>query len=462
VNYVYGDADPERVTALTNVSNGARYATFTYDAAGNMTWKCMGATYTPTCTGENFTYVYDGKDQLRRATRKTGNTVTGSEEYWYDKDGQRVAVLEKNGSGTITELVVFLKDTETHYTVSGSVPSVNHILSHVGMGTPVARIKRTSGTATTTELQFHGLASNTLTSVDLGGTVNASFRYGPFGEVLETMDTVGPPAHRRRFNDNQQDELTNQAYYGARYYDKTVFGWTQSDPKYRLAPDGAWTAPRRASLYAFDMQNPLRYLDPDGLSPVSDIVNRVAPQLQFKPANTGPVGDVLEFIGYQAQNLVPGLNVVNAVEYAMSDGPADLDRRAPKLKPTGTGDGNPTKIYVTYTKEHPETGKVYSGRASGPSTKTPQEIVEKRDSGHDMTKEGYGVAELDRASTDRKAIRGREQMLIDAHGGAQSTGGTSGNKINGISSWNPLKEIYMNAAKNAFGTVSPKAKDAIR
>lgn len=38
------------------------------------------------------------------------------------------------------------------------------------------------------------------------------------------------------------------------------------------------------------------------------------------------------------------------------------------------------------------------------------------------------------------AIRGREQQLIDMHGGAKSQGGTSGNAINGISPNNPKAE----------------------
>ena len=84
VTYVYGDTDPERVTALTNVSDGMRYATYAYDAAGNQTWRCSGAIYTPTCQGESFDYLYDGKDQLRRATHKLNNVVQGSEEYWYE------------------------------------------------------------------------------------------------------------------------------------------------------------------------------------------------------------------------------------------------------------------------------------------------------------------------------------------------------------------------------------------
>jgi hypothetical protein len=69
-----------------------------------------------------------------------------------------------------------------------------------------------------------------------------------------------------------------------------------------------------------------------------------------------------------------------------------------------------------------------------------------------MNEKGYGEAELDKSSSNPDAIRGREQQLIEANGGAQSQpGGTSGNAINGISDSNPNKETYMNAAEGEFG-----------
>lgn len=53
------------------------------------------------------------------------------------------------------------------------------------------------------------------------------------------------------------------------------------------------------------------------------------------------------------------------------------------------------------------------------------------------------------------AIRGREQQLIDFHGGAQSEGGTSANRIRGVSKRNPLAEIYDKAATGMFGPLTP-------
>ena len=106
------------------------------------------------------------------------------------------------------------------------------------------------------------------------------------------------------------------------------------------------------------------------------------------------------------------------------------------------------KSYETYTKTHPVTGKVYSGKTSG--TGTPAQNVARRDAGHHMTKKGYGPAKLDKSSPKEAAIRGREQQLIDHHGGAQSAGGTSGNKNRGISERNRKRAYYLKEADGEF------------
>jgi len=106
------------------------------------------------------------------------------------------------------------------------------------------------------------------------------------------------------------------------------------------------------------------------------------------------------------------------------------------------------KTYQTYTKTNIKTGEVYTGRTSG--TGTALENVAKRDKNHHMNDKGFGPAVLDNSSTNKNAIRGREQYLIKINGGAKSQGGTSGNAINGISPNNKNRTKYLNAAK-VFG-----------
>jgi hypothetical protein len=44
--------------------------------------------------------------------------------------------------------------------------------------------------------------------------------------------------------------------------------WISADPKYRFSPDTAWMEPQRANLYAFSLNNPMHWVDPDGLDTV--------------------------------------------------------------------------------------------------------------------------------------------------------------------------------------------------
>lgn len=107
------------------------------------------------------------------------------------------------------------------------------------------------------------------------------------------------------------------------------------------------------------------------------------------------------------------------------------------------------KTYQTYIKENTATGEKYAGRTSG--TGTPLENIAKRDKNHHMNSKGYEKAILDKSSTNKAAIREREQELIDQLGGAKSEGGTSENAIRGISKNNPKLELYMREAEKEFG-----------
>jgi hypothetical protein len=51
--------------------------------------------------------------------------------------------------------------------------------------------------------------------------------------------------------------------------------WTQTDPLYRFAPDAAGAAPRRSFLYTMVLNNPLRFLDPDGRQPMGPSLDEV-------------------------------------------------------------------------------------------------------------------------------------------------------------------------------------------
>ncbi len=177
-------------------------------------------------------------------------------------------------------------------------------------------------------------------------------------------------------------------------------------------------------MYAYAYNDPMNVIDPSGMNGArvagmlgEEIVIEVAIQVA-----TGQPIDLTTATRSAAEGIVNPLKKVERIV-------------------------NLVKTYQTYTKTHLGAGKVYSGRTSG--TKDPDTNVANRDKKHHKTKEGYGPAVLDKTSPKYEEIRGREQELIDANGGAQSTGGTSGNTVNGISSTNSNRDKYEEANRNA-------------
>ncbi len=205
-------------------------------------------------------------------------------------------------------------------------------------------------------------------------------------------------------------------------------------------------------------QRPLRYLgaynDTDPGIFASRVSSGVGWTAAAGAAGLSKAGWDVAITGARAGELI---HAGEAAREALSDDPWPTVYDGP-YEPTnwpeeqGTdGSGDSGKTYQTYTKRNPYTGEVYSGRTSG--TGTPEENVEDRDRKHHMNPKGFGPAKLDKSSTSYDAIRGREQRLIDKHGGAKSCGGKSGNQNNGIRPDHPDRDTYFKAAQREFGSI---------
>jgi hypothetical protein len=196
--------------------------------------------------------------------------------------------------------------------------------------------------------------------------------------------------------------------------------------------------------YSYGYNDPVRFDDPDGRCPICIYV--VAALLYSEFANA-PTGDTkTDSRNYEASKgnkaLVSGAVLAGGTRTILNSAKSKV---VEKVTETTKGE----KTHQTYTKTNKETKETYSGRTSGKGT--PKENVAKRDGNHHKNKDGFGPAKLDKSSTNKNAIRGREQELIKNNGGAKSEGGTSGNAINGVSPKNPNAKVYENASKKEFG-----------
>lgn len=114
----------------------------------------------------------------------------------------------------------------------------------------------THGDAETEQYWFHPDhlgSSNYITN--LAGEVSQHMEYFAFGEtfVEEHRSSNNSPY---KFNSKELDEETGWYYYGARYYDAKTSVWLSVDPLME----------QTMQPYQYTYQNPIRYIDPTGMS----------------------------------------------------------------------------------------------------------------------------------------------------------------------------------------------------
>ncbi len=296
VTYDYDDLDPERLVAMLDRQTGADVVRLSHDPAGNTTSKLSGAG-----TG-NFTY--DGDGRLRIAVRNGER-----ERYYYDTNGRRVLAI-RTLNGTNVETRRNFEDLEVE-TRSG----VTTTRLTVKVGTPVARVVNGS------EIQYlhHNATGNLLIGAHGFGGMRAGFSYGAFGEILEQQsDAAG---FERRYQDRERDTISGWYDYGVRLYDPETMLWNRSDPLFRFAPEYAGAEPRRLGLYTFSLNNPLRYVDPDGRDPYDNQENDVPPEVAAQKGIAA--GDVMAEafvhllpVAHQALKSVDVIGITDVAEVA--------------------------------------------------------------------------------------------------------------------------------------------------
>ncbi len=456
-------------TGIDTTAHGTGRFTMNYDDVGNMIYQHDAA------TGKKKEMNYDWQNRVSRVMDPDTGTLVG--QYWYDDNGFRVrklALRESEGQEYHMEVLYpsMYFGMEQQKTLSGhDVPDSQTAVNNIYLnGVRVAAMA--PGGKTLYYLTDQVDSVNVVTDDD-ANTVSR-FEYLPYGS---TWVEEGEDKHNPKYNSQELDKETGYYYYNARHYDPEIARFVTADN----VIDGQMDT-QGWNRYSYVKGNPIVYKDPTGhwtLKGAWESIKEKASSAQkavqkFDKKLNGKLKSINNTLDKTAKRLMRSASkvskrygkpagvglavaalVVKAGEIALPDSTkggslAVLSVGAPigRVGKIASSANKSKKTYQTYTKFKKETGQTYTGRTSGKGS--PFQNVAKRDKRHHKNKDGYGPAKLDASSTNKSSIRGREQLLIEKHGGAKSKEGSSGNTIQGISDKNPRRSKYLNAAKKEF------------
>ncbi|MGH9803503.1 MAG: RHS repeat-associated core domain-containing protein, partial [Blastocatellia bacterium] len=270
--YSYDRWGNRTINAGATYGTGINNAVYSVDTATNrltaMTYDAAGSVITDTGNARE----YDGENRMKKAwggsqwnyyvydaDGKRVRRIVGSTETWqvYGLEGELIAEYPVNGAASTPQKEYGYRSGQM-LIVGGCDVARWIVADH--LGTP--RMEVDPGGSLTTMRRHDYLPFGEELTVGMG---NSSIRTTGMGY---TADCV-----RQRFTEKERDTETGLDFFEARYFGSVQGRFTSPDPL------GFWTLeeqardehisnPQRWNKYVYVINNPLHYVDPDGLTDV--------------------------------------------------------------------------------------------------------------------------------------------------------------------------------------------------
>ena len=221
---------------------------YVHDANGNLTGDGV------------FSYAYDTANQLTNVVRTADGARVLSARY--DALGRRVEATRADGSveryvyfpGSFLVLAV-LDGTNAVKEVYTRGPDLSGTLDGAG---GIGGILAVTDSSSVVRYYHADIMGNVIALTDASGSVVATFRYTPFGQLSARTGSVLP---RYLFSSKEFDRTANLYYYGYRYYAPRMGRWMTRDPIGNREEKG---------LYCFLSNQPLSEIDKLGLAGINE------------------------------------------------------------------------------------------------------------------------------------------------------------------------------------------------
>lgn len=242
--------------------------TYDYDANGNL------------IRGDGKYYEYNDANKLVKVRHgdQSGPVIA---EYFYDYNGQRIKKVE---NGVTTYYIG--KHTVTDVSESGTTSTKYYYANN-------ERVAQKNNSGNLTFYHFDHLGGTNAVTDSSGNLVERT-KYYPFGEIRLGGN------ERFTFTGKEMDEVTDQYYFEARYYNPEFKHFTQADTVYPNLYD-----PQDLNRYAYVRNNPIKLVDPSGRF-FGNFIDKLTDRAIDKAVNYASNTKVGNFLGDVTLKIISG------------------------------------------------------------------------------------------------------------------------------------------------------------